>query len=412
MNVSQVTNGIHQLSVDVHDILFEGLWEIPRGVTVNSYIVQGEKTALIDGVCGWDGVPESFFEMIDNLNIQIEDIDYLVINHMEPDHSGWMEQLRDINPNFTIMCTRAGQQLLEAFFGTEQEVLVVKDGDTLDLGNGRILDFITTPNVHWPDAMMTYDRETKTLLSCDVFGAYGALEGKRYDDELTEEEIEILEEEGVRYYANIVSAFSDFTRRAAKKLTDVEIDIVAPGHGIVWRQDPNKIINDYLRYMNYDKEVDRDEVTVIYGSMYGMTEKATDYVIDKLKEYPVKVHVHRVPETSWGQVLASAWTSKAIVLAMPTYEFKMFPPMAAVLDELGKKKVQNRQAFRLGSYGWSGGAQKHLDAIMEESKMAWHFVEPVEFKGSAKEDDYASIDISVRALMTNIGIDQYEKVSG
>lgn len=412
MNVSQVTNGIHQLAVDVYDILFEGLWEVPKGVTVNSYIVKGEKTALIDGVCGWDGVPETFFEMIDSLKIDIEDIDYLIINHMEPDHSGWMEALTEIKPNFKIVCTRAGQQLLDAFYGTEQEVIVVKDGDSIDLGGGRILDFITTPNVHWPDAMMTYDRVSKTLLSCDVFGAYGALEGKRYDDQLKDEEVEILEEEAVRYYANIVSAFSDFTRRAAAKLNGLEIDVVAPGHGIVWRQNPYKIINDYLRYMNYDKEVDRDEVTVIYGSMYGMTEKAATYVIEKLKEFPVKIHAHKVPETSWGQILASAWTSKAIVLAMPTYEYKMFPPMAAVLDELGKKKVQNRQAFRLGSYGWSGGAQKHLDAIMEEQKMAWHFVEPVEFKGSAKEEDYARIDISIRALMSGIGIDQYEKVSG
>ncbi len=194
-------------------------------------------------------------------------------------------------------------------------------------------------------------------------------------------------------------------------MSELEIDIVAPGHGIVWRSRPNKIIDEYARYMTYDTDVDRDEVTIVYGSMYGMTEKAITYVIDLLSAYPVKVNVHRVPETDWGQVLASAWTSKAIIIGMPTYEYKMFPPMAAVLEELGKKKVRSRKAFRLGSYGWSGGAGNHLMKIVEDEKMAWDFVPEVEFKGSPKPDDYLRIDASIKELMLGIGIEQYKKVS-
>lgn len=404
MNVSRVTDGIHQLSVTVRDILFEGLWEIPKGVTVNSYIVKGKKTALVDGVCGWDGVPETLTAMLSELDIEVEDLDYLIINHMEPDHSGWMEDLRVVKPDFKIVCTKAAEQLLEAFYGYTENIIVVKDGDTLDLGDGRVLEFTTMPNVHWPDAMVTYDRKSRTLLSCDVFGSYGAIEGRQYDDQLTEEEIRMFEVEAIRYYANIISAFSGFVRRSVKKLYGVEIDIVAPGHGIVWREDPGKIINDYRQYMIYDTEVDRDEITLIYGSMYGMTSKAVDFVRGYLAAYPVKLNVHKVPETSWGQVLASAWTSKGMILAMPTYEFKMFPPMAAVLEELGRKKVQNRQAFRMGSYGWSGGAQKHLDAIMEDEKMNWQFVQPVEFKGAPTDEDFDAIEKSLSALLKGMGI--------
>lgn len=411
MNVSKVTDDIYQLSVIVENILFEGLWEIPRGVTVNSYIVKGQKTALIDGVCGWDGIPESLHEMLNRLEIRVDDLDYLVINHMEPDHSGWLEDLKAVKPDFKIVCTKASEVLLDAFYGHTDNIIVVKDGDSIDLGNGKVLEFVTMPNVHWPDTMLTYEKASKTLLSCDVFGSYGAIEGKTYDDQLTDEEIIMFEEESVRYYSNIVAAFSDFTRRGVNKLYGMEIEVVAPGHGIVWRQDPGKIINDYRKYMMYDTEVDRDEVTVIYGSMYGMTEKAVQYVVDLLRNYSVKVHVHKVPEVGWGQLLASTWTSKAVILAMPTYELKMFPPMAAALEELGKKKVRNRKAFRLGSYGWSGGAQKHLEAIMTAEKMNWDFVDPVEFKGAAKEDDYRLIDASIRELMSSIGVGNIKKLS-
>jgi flavorubredoxin len=404
MNITTVSEGIFNLSVSLENILFEGIWEIPRGVSVNSYIVKGEKIALVDGVCGWDGVPEHLFEMLDQMNMTIEDVDYLIINHMEPDHSGWLEDLRSIKANLNIICTKPAEQLLEAFYGRVDNIRVVKDGDTLDLGNGRVLTFATVPNVHWPDAMVTYDTLTQTLFSCDVFGTYGHIEGKHFDDDLTEEELVIFEEEGVRYYSNIVATFSDFTKKALDKLKDIEIKVIAPGHGLVWRKNPGKIIDDYKRYVAYQKEPDLHEVTVLYGSMYGMTEKAALHVVENLKQYDVKVNVHRVPETSWGTVLASVWNSSGIILAMPTYEYKMFPPMAAVLEELGNKKVHNRKALRIGSYGWSGGAQKELDEIMKHKGMKWTFIDPVEFKGAADESDYQKMDEGVEKLMEMIGV--------
>lgn len=399
LETSQVTKNIYQLSVTIRDMLFEGMWEIPQGVTLNSYIVKGEKTALIDGVCGWDGVPEHFFALMEQMEIHSQDVDYLVINHMEPDHSGWIEQLKAVRPDFTIVCNRASQQLLEAFYGYTENIMVVKDGDVLDLGQGKELTFVTMPNVHWPDSMLTLEKTSGTLFSCDVFGAFGAIDGKRYDDQLSEADIAMFEHEGQRYYSNIVGAYTSFAKKGVKKLENLTINVVAPGHGIVWRQQPYKIIDDYLNYINWQTEPKKDEVTIIFGSMYGMTEKAVTHIINRLNNYPVKVNVCRVPEDSWGTVLGRIWSSANVILAMPTYEYKMFPPMAAVLEEIGKKKVLNRRVFRLGSYGWSGGAQKELDQMMGEMNLGWSFIDPVEFKGQPVLEDFEKIDQSLQALL-------------
>lgn len=402
MNVTKVSDDTYLLSVNVENILFEGLWEIPNGVALNSYIIKGEKTAIIDGVCGWDGVPESLFALLDKLNIDPKSIEYLIINHMEPDHSGWIEDFKKINPNFKVVCSKKSAELLDAFYGHTENVTVVTDDDTLDLGNGHILKFVEIPNVHWPDTIATFDTLTGTLFSCDAFGSFGNATESNYDDMLKSDDIDFYENEAVRYYANIVAAFSMPVKKAIDKCSTLPIKIIAPGHGIVWRENPNKIIEDYIRYASYQKGPAKEEITLIWGSMYGMTEKAVNYVAKVLEEENIKFNVHRVPEVSWGTVLASAWNSTGIILAMPTYEYKMFPPMAAVLEELGKKKVFGRKAFRFGSYGWSGGAQKELDEIMNKYCMKWDFIEPVEFKGSPRDEDLQLIETRIRDLVKEV----------
>lgn len=402
MNVTKVSDDTYLLSVNVENILFEGLWEIPNGVALNSYIIKGEKTAIIDGVCGWDGVPESLFALLDKLNIDPKSIEYLIINHMEPDHSGWIEDFKKINPNFKVVCSKKSAELLDAFYGHTENVTVVTDDDTLDLGNGHILKFVEIPNVHWPDTIATFDTLTGTLFSCDAFGSFGNATESNYDDMLKSDDIDFYENEAVRYYANIVAAFSMPVKKAIDKCSALPIKIIAPGHGIVWRENPNKIIEDYIRYASYQKGPAKEEITLIWGSMYGMTEKAVNYVVKVLEEENIKFNVHRVPEVSWGTVLASAWNSTGIILAMPTYEYKMFPPMAAVLEELGKKKVFGRKAFRFGSYGWSGGAQKELDEIMNKYCMKWDFIDPVEFKGSPRDEDLQLIETRIRDLVKEV----------
>jgi len=402
MKTSIVTEGIYRLSANVENILFEGLWRMPNGIAMNSYIVKGEKTAIVDGVCGWDGVPETLFEQLDKINVPLESIDYVIVNHMEPDHSGWIENFRRIRPNFTLVTGKRAVPLMDAFFNIADDIMVVGDGDSLDLGDGRVLAFMEIPNVHWPETIATFDKKSGTVMPCDAFGSFGTLDEAVYDDECTEEQLVFYEKQAVRYYSNIVAAYSNYVESAIKKASTLPIKIIAPGHGLVWRKNPMKIVNDFLRYASYQKGPCENEVTVIYSSMYGMTEEGVHPAVETLKAEGLIVHTHRVPEESLGDILMSIWSSTGVVLAMPTYEYKMFPPMFAIIDELGKKKVHNRKSFRFGSYGWSGGAQKELEELIQKYKMNWDFVEPLEFKGKPNQEDIASIKARCRELAAKV----------
>jgi len=402
MKITNLAEGIDQLSINVEGILFESLWDMPKGVSINSYVVKGEKIALIDGVCGWDGVPESLYALLDRLEVDIKSINYLVLNHLEPDHAGWIEDFRKLHSDFEIICTDKGADLFEAFFGEGLTVRIVKDDDQLDLGGGKVLTFKTIPHVHWPDAMVTYDAATGILFTCDAFGSFGKLEGSALDDGYTDSEIDAYEAETIRYYSNILAPFSPFVIRAIDKLKCLDIKMIAPGHGLVWHSRVQKIMKDYLDYAGYQKGVARREVTLIWGSMYGMTEEAVKAAIEVLEVSQIKYHVHQVPISNWGEILSSVWRSSGVILAMPTYEYKMFPPMSAILEEIGKKKAQCRKAFRFGSYGWSGGAQKDLDEIIERSKLGWTFIEPHEFKGKPRDEDLQIIKTRVKDLIDSL----------
>ncbi len=397
-NIAQDT---YQLSINVENILFEGLWEVPEGVTLNSYIIRGEKTAIIDGVIGWEGIPETLFDILGQVDVQVDSIEYLIVNHMEPDHSGWIEAFMRINPDVKIICSKKAKDLLSCFYGQTENITVVSNGDTLDLGNGHVLSFVDIPNVHWPDTIATFDTLTGTLFSCDAFGSFGRITSTQYADLLTESEAEKYEIETIRYYSNIIASFSMQVKKAVSKCRELPVKLIAPGHGLMWRE-PEKIMQAYSEYADYQKGPAREEITLIWGSMYGMTEKAVKHAVQVLENENIKVHVHQVPQDSWGEVLTSAWTSTGIILAMPTYEFKMFPPMAAVLEELGKKKVHGRKAFRFGSYGWSGGAQRELDDIMERLGMKWEFAEAVEFAGAPSEEELQLIGERVKDLVKEI----------
>lgn len=402
MSITKASEGIYKLTTNINDILFEGLWEIPNGVSLNSYVIKGEKTAIIDGFCGWDGVPETFMAMLKEMDVDISTVEYIVINHMEPDHSGWIEDIRHLREDVKILCSKASSMLLEAFYGHIDNIQVVKNGDTVDLGNGRVLEFVAAPNVHWPDTIFTYDQLSKTMFTCDAFGSYGEVKGEGYDDFLTEEEEIFYEKEALRYYANIVAAFSKPTQKALDKVGPFEIKTVAPGHGIVWRNKPEKIINDYVRYASYQDGVAKEKITLLWGSMYGMTEKAVKTAIEVLETDGIEYEVLNIMETSWGFILGSVWESTGVILGMPTYENKMFPTMASALEEIGKKTMKNRKAFRFGSYGWSGGAEKELARIMEENKMNWELVPSVEFKGSPKEEDMEAVKKGVQEVIKKV----------
>ena len=184
---------------------------------IKFYIVKGDKTAIIDGVIGWDGVPETLYKNLEEIHLSPKDIDYLIVNHMEPDHSGWIENFEKINDDFTILCTEKAAKLVTSFYGDNNRIKIVKEGDVLDLGNGKKLSFHPVPNVHWPDTMLTYESSTKTLFSCDMYGAFGKMGEHHFDDEMTSEEVEFFEKEGIRYYSNVMTTFTPMVRKAIEK---------------------------------------------------------------------------------------------------------------------------------------------------------------------------------------------------
>jgi len=317
---------------------------------------------------------------------------------MEPDHSGWISNFRKIKGDFTIICTDKAAKMVASFYD-EDKIRIVKEGDTLDLGNGKVLSFHPVPNVHWPDTMYTYEHSTKTLFSCDMFGAFGRMGDHCYDDELTPEETEFFESEGIRYYSNVMATFTPSVKKAIEKAKTLEINTIAPGHGPVYRKNPQKIIDDYSRFSKYAEGAGKDEVTILWGSMYGMTAKAVDYVEGILQSKGVKYNKLQMPQESESEMVATVFKSAGVIIAAPTYEYKLFPPVAEALNELGRKKITGKTAFRFGSYGWSGGAEKELHEIIKSNRMNWEFIESVEFEGMPRKEHLAKLEAGVLELI-------------
>ncbi len=403
MSIVKLENGITKVSANLGGILFEGMWEIPNGVSLNSYIVKGDKTAIIDGFGDWDGVPEKLFELLKEADVEINEIKYLIVNHLEPDHSGWIKEFKKINTDFEVVCTKKAASIIKAFFDLEENVRVVKTGDTLDLGNGKVLEFHEVPNVHWPETMMTFEKSTRTAFTCDLFGTFGKTDYD-FDDNLTDEDLKYLDEEGLRYFSNVMMTFTSQVKRAVEKYESLDAKTIAPSHGIVWRKDPNKIVQMYKDYIEYALGYGRKEITILWGSMYGRTEEAVKEIEEYIEGKNIKLNVHRLPETNWGTVLKSVLSSSGVIIAAPTYEYQMFPPVACALEEIGRKKILKRHALAFGSYGWTSGLQKELDDIMNRYKLNWDFVDTYIFNGRAKNEDIDVIKKRVDALINNIGI--------
>jgi flavorubredoxin len=390
MKAELISEGVYCLHADIYtEDFFEGIWPIPKGVSLNSYVVKGEKTALVDLVRDWAQAPRQLEECLASTGFSFSNIDYLILNHLEPDHTGWLAEFRKQNPNAEILSTQKGCNLIKTFYRIEEGLRPVKDGDTLDLG-GRVLRFIETPNIHWPETMVTWDEASGTLFSCDAFGSFGALGEKVFDDQFDEREHAFFETETLRYYANIVSSFSGFVERAAQKLAAYEIKCVAPSHGIVWRRDPKKIIDRYLQYASWAKGPAEKSIAVIWGSMYGFTEAGVNAVVRGIEREGVPYTKCKIPDENISWVLTDAYRSSALVLAMPTYEYAMFPPMSYVLDMFRRKHIYGKKVLRIGSWGWVGGAKKDYEAAIESLK--WESLESCEWPGFPSEADMKALE--------------------
>ncbi|MCL1814098.1 MAG: FprA family A-type flavoprotein [Treponema sp.] len=402
MNTHKISDQVYCLYADIKtNDLFEGIWPIPEGVSLNAYLVKGEKTALVDLFRDWSDAPKQFEMALSSLGCSFETIDYLILNHLEPDHTGWLKELRRINPKVEILSTAKGINLVKTFYKEESGLRAVKDGEKLDLG-GTELVFFETPNIHWPETMVTWEPKSGTLFSCDAFGSFGALNGQVFDDEFSQEEHAFFEKETLRYYANIVSSFSAFVERGIEKLKDLDIHCIAPSHGMVWRKNPQTIVDRYIKYASYSRISNpgipsgENEISIIWGSMYGNTKQGLDAVIRGIDAEGVPYTIHRVPDEDVSYVLADAFKAKALVLAMPTYEYAMFPPMAYVLDIFRRKHIYGKTVLRIGSWGWVGGAKKEYEAAIEPLK--WESLPSVEWAGTPTTEEIKTLEELGREL--------------
>jgi flavorubredoxin len=360
--------------------LFEGLWPISKeGVSYNSYLINDEKKVIVDLMKSFKG--DEYFAQIDEIT-DVSKIDYIIINHMEPDHSGLLRTLRRISPNVTLIGTAKTKKMLEDFFSIRDNVVVVNDGDTLSLGK-RTLQFFMTPFIHWPETMMTYETSDRILFSCDAFGGYGAIRGAIFDDGC--EHIDFYKEEALRYYVNIVANYSSRVLSAIDKLADIPVDVIAPSHGLIWRERTSDIVDLYKKWAEYATGETEPGITLVYGSMYGNTDVVMNAVAQGISRAGIPVEIFDAARTHVSYILSSFWTKRGIIIGAPTYEVSLFPPMADVLNMAVRKRIKNKKAAYFGSYGWSGGALREMQKIIEPLK--WDLVDNFEFLGAPTEED-------------------------
>lgn len=360
--------------------LFEGLWPIKQeGVSLNSYLILDEKKVVIDATREIMAV-----EMLGKVQrlADLSSIDYVVINHMEPDHTGALLALRQIAPQAVLLCSERGKRMLADFYGITEGIQAVRDGETISLGK-HTLQFISTPNIHWPETMMTFETSQKILFSCDAFGGFGALEGSIFDDDM--HNLAYYEREALRYYTNIVASRSRPVLNALQKLSGREIEIIAPSHGLVWRGNPQRIQDLYRQWAELGAQPGEAGITLVYGTMYGDTERMAEAIGRGVQSQGVPFVSYDVTHVHPSYILPDLWTRRGVLVGAPTYEGELFPPMTAVLDMARHKKVNGKLAARFGSYGWGGGAQKAFETFAAEMK--WELTGVLEFLGAPKEED-------------------------
>jgi flavorubredoxin len=360
--------------------LFEGLWPITQeGISYNAFLINDEKKAIVDLAKAFK--TDEFLEQIHQV-AGLSELDYVIINHVEPDHSGVLRTLRRVAPQVTILGTAKARTMLESFYGITEGVQVVQDGDTLPLGR-HTLRFFSTPFVHWPETMMTYEVSERVLFSCDGFGGYGALRGAIFDDQCTD--LPFYEREALRYFVNIVAVFSRSVLKAIEKLADVPISVIAPSHGLIWRENPAFIVELYKKWSEYATGPTEVGVTLVYGSMYGNTEKMMNAVAQGISREKVPLEIFDAAHTHVAYILPALWAQRGVVVGAPTYEGSLFPLVAQVLDMAARKRIRNKQVARFGSYGWSGGAQRDFERIIKP--LQWELVDSFEFSGGPTEED-------------------------
>lgn len=360
--MTQITNNIFYVGVnDRNKALFEGLWPLPSGVSYNSYLIVDDKICLIDTV------EVAFFsQYLENIRAVIGDrhIDYVVINHMEPDHSGSLALIKKYYPEVVPVGNAKTFAMMNGFYGIADGGITVKNGTTLSLGS-RTLTFVLTPMVHWPETMVTIDTASNTIFSGDAFGCFGALNGGIVDTEIN---CNAFWREMVRYYSNIVGKYGTPVQGALRKLADVQIDYICSTHGPVWHENVAKVVGIYDRLSRYETA---PGLVICYGTMYGNTERAAEHIATAASKAGLKnIAVHNVSKSHHSYIIADVFRYRGLIVGAPTYNNGLYHEMDVLLSELANRDIKNHYIGWFGNHAWSS---KAVAKIQEWNDTRLHF---------------------------------------
>lgn len=322
----------------------------PRGTTYNAYLIVDEKTALVDTVKA-----PFFSEMLERIEeiVKPEEIDYVISNHVEIDHSGSLPMTMQLVKNAELIATEKGKSGLTKYYKTNWRFATTKERSELDLGK-RKLKFIETPMLHWPDSMVTYVEEDNILLSSDAFGQHLAT-SQRFDDQV---DLDIVMQEAAKYYANIVMPFGTVVQNVLGKLQNLKINTIAPAHGVIWRTNPKRIVESYGKWARGES---KNKILIVYDTMWGSTEMIAKALLDAISSEDVEVGWFNLSKTDDSEVVAQVLDAKALLVGSPTLNNGMFPTVARFLAYLKGLRPKGKIGACFGSYGWGGGALKTME---------------------------------------------------
>ncbi|MDD6225350.1 MAG: FprA family A-type flavoprotein [bacterium] len=369
--------------------LFENVFPIPKGVSYNSYVITDEKTALLDLMD--ESVSKQGFENIAGV-LNGRPLDYVIINHMEPDHCSKLDELLLRYPQVKVVGNAKTLKMINQFYDLDMQdrFVSVNEGDTLELGR-HTLTFVNAPMVHWPEVMVTYDTLTKALFSADAFGTFGALGGNIFNDEY-DFEYEFLEE-ARRYYTNIVGKYGVQVQAVLKKASALDIKYICPLHGPVWRSNLDYIIGKYDVWSRYEAE--SQSVMIAYASMYGNTESTVNVLANVLAEKGVKdIRIYDVSKTDVSYVLSDAFKYKRLVFASPSYNGGLYPKMENLLLDLKAHSLKDRKVAVIENGTWAPSAKKTILSILETMKV-----------------DIVNADLTVKSSLKDSDMECIEKIA-
>ena len=374
--------------------LFENIFPIPRGVSYNSYVLLDEKTVLLDTVDA--SVAGQFFENLEHV-LADRTLDYLVVNHMEPDHCAMIADIVRRYPDVKVVGNAKTFGMMKQFFGTDyaERAIVVKEGDTLATG-AHTLHFVMAPMVHWPEAMVTYDDKDKVLFSADGFGTFGALNGNIFADEVDFDRDWL--DDARRYYTNIVGKYGASVQALLKKAAGLEIAVICPLHGPIWRENLGYILEKYQKWSTYEAE--EKAVVIMYASMYGDTASAADALAGALSERGIrKIAVYDVSNTHVSELISEIFRASHLVFAAPTYNGGIYPVMENLLSDMKALAVQKKTVALMENGTWAAMAAKQMREKLSELKEVTVLDTQVTIKSAMLADQRAELEAFADAIV-------------